>query len=302
MNPLLTTLGSRLAERWLNFLVLPGALFLVTATAGAVLGQSGWRDLDRLRAAADAAAAHPAAGSTGTAALLVVGVLLLSAAASLAVQFLAGGIERFWMREAADPLSRALVRRRTARWKRRDEAIDEAHERHARQAREGNDPDYAEIVALTAARDRICLVEPSRPTWYGDRMEAAAERVRFAYRLDLLAAWPRLWLVLDEAGRAQAEAAHGALTGAARLAAWAGGYAVLALWWWPSAVVAAGCALTARSRARDAVTALATLLEAAVDVHGRELAARIGLAGAEPAGRLEPRIGDRMSELFRKAN
>ncbi|MEV5551803.1 hypothetical protein AB0L35_37700 [Streptomyces sp. NPDC052309] len=57
----------------------------------------------------------------------------------------------------------------------------------------------------------------------------------------------------------------------------------------------------ARSRARSALDGLAELVEAAVDVHGRELAARVGLIAPDSVGLLAGDTGDRMSEIFRKA-
>ncbi|MFJ8085563.1 hypothetical protein ACIQ6Y_33915 [Streptomyces sp. NPDC096205] len=132
-------------------------------------------------------------------------------------------------------------------------------------------------------------------------MQAAADRVEMVYGLDLAALWPRLWLILPETGVRQIQSARDSFAGAARLAAWAVGYAVLACWWWPSALAALGCAAVARSRARTALDALASLVEAAVDVHGRELATKIGLLPPEAPGRLVPDTGDGMSELFRKA-
>jgi hypothetical protein len=133
MNPLLATLGTRLTERWLNLLVLPGALFLGVASVGVPLGHRHWHDLDRLRTSVDDLATRPALDWTGTAVLLAAGVLLAATAASLAAQFLAGVIELYWLRPARDPLSHALA----------------------------------------AARDRVAMLEPVRPTWYGDRMRAA---------------------------------------------------------------------------------------------------------------------------------
>ncbi len=56
-----------------------------------------------------------------------------------------------------------------------------------------------------------------------------------------------------------------------------------------------------RSRARTGLDALAGLIEAAVDVHGRELAVRVGLIPPEAPGPLAHDTGDGMSEVFRKA-
>ncbi|AZM47130.1 hypothetical protein DMB38_16160 [Streptomyces sp. WAC 06738] len=307
MNPLLATLGGKLTERWLNLLVLPGALFLAATAVGTTLGQRHWHDADRLRTTLDDLAARPALDRTGTAALVVALLLLTAAAASLAVQFLGGAIERYWLRPGRDRLSRALTARRARRWTRLHAQLEAAV---AEIPLRGTGPHGAVLVPpdvqariedLTGARDRIALRTPTRPTWYGDRMQAAADRLESAYGVDLATLWPRLWLVLPEPAVRQIQSAHDSFGAAARLAAWAVGYALLACWWWPAALAAAGCAVVARARARDALGALAALVEAAVDVHGRELAERIGLIGADESGLLGHEAGDRMSELFRKA-
>ncbi|WP_409235584.1 hypothetical protein [Streptomyces sp. PA5.6] len=328
MNPLLATLGGKLTERWLNLLVLPGALFLAAAAAGTTLGHRRWNDVDELRTTLDDLAVRPALDHTGTAALLVALILLTATAASLAAQFLGGAIEQYWLRYARDPLSHALVARRRRTWTRRERELDAAYPTTHPHADPGanttvnatanstadtgdRDADgytvptpalpFARIQALTDARNRVALREPTRPTWYGDRMQATADRVEAAYGVDLAALWPRLWLILPEPAVRHVQSAHDSFSAAARLAAWAVAYALLACWWWPAALVAVGCAAVARSRARGALEALAGLIEAAVDVHGRELAARVGLIGADSTTLLDHETGDRMSELFRKA-
>ncbi|MEU6674066.1 hypothetical protein [Streptomyces sp. NPDC046925] len=306
MNPLLATLGGKLTERWLNLLVLPGALFLAASALGTTLGHRHWNDIDRLRTTLDDLAARPALERTGTAALLVAFVLLTATAASLAAQFLGGVIEQYWLRTARDPLSHALVDRRRRKWERREQELDAAYPLTRTDADDGDAvptpaTPFARIQALTDARNRIALRTPNRPTWYGDRMQATADRVEAAYGVDLAALWPRLWLTLPEPAVRHIQSAHDSFSTAARLAAWAVGYALLACWWWPAALVAIGCAALARSRARDALDALAGLIEAAVDVHGRELAGRIGLIDPDSTELLGHEAGDRMSELFRKA-
>lgn len=99
----------------------------------------------------------------------------------------------------------------------------------------------------------------------------------------------------------QIRSTRDSFTAAARLAAWAVGYALLACWWWPAVLAAVGCAAVARSRARSGLDALASLIEAGVDVHGRELGTRVGLIAPEAQGLLDPDTGDGMSEVFRKA-
>ncbi|MEU1035797.1 hypothetical protein [Streptomyces mirabilis] len=302
MNPLLATLGGKLAERWLNLLVLPGALFLAATAVGTTLGHRHWHDIDRLRTTLDDLATRPALDRAGTAALLVALVLLAATAASLSAQFLGGAIERYWLRFGRDPLSRALTARRTRRWLDLDTQYEEAHNGiSAPNGQPSAPPDIqARIENLAEARDRVALRKPTRPTWYGDRVQATAERVHTTYGVDLAALWPRLWLILPEPAARQIQSAHDSFAAAARLAAWAVGYALLACWWWPAALVAVCCAAVARSRAHDALDAFAELIEAAVDVHARELAERVGLIDPDSAV-LGHGVGGRMSELFRKA-
>ncbi|MEV7289702.1 hypothetical protein AB0O01_35000 [Streptomyces sp. NPDC093252] len=384
MNPLLATLGGKLTERWLNLLVLPGALFLAATAVGTTLGHRHWNDLDRLRATLDDLAAHPALDRTGTAALLIALALLAATAASLAAQFLGGGVERYWLRDGRDRFSRALTARRARLWRQRDDALDaavtalrpttdgptgttpaptngptgttpnptaepddttpnpttEPHgttpapttEPHGTTPIPTAEPDgttpiptaepdgttpipanrrtvavlvtadaLARVRARTEARDRVAPRPPARPTWYGDRMQAAADRVEAAYGVDLAVLWPRLWLILPEPAVRQLQSAHDSFAAAARLAAWSAGYALLACWWWPAVLAAAGCAAVAHLRARTAIESLASLIEAAVDVHGRELAAKVGLLDPETPGRLAPETGDDLSAVFRKS-
>ncbi|MGW6505999.1 hypothetical protein ACWGCP_00275, partial [Streptomyces niveus] len=88
---------------------------------------------------------------------------------------------------------------------------------------------------------------------------------------------------------------------AARLGAWSLGYLTVAAWWWPAALIAAACATLAHSRARASVEALASLVESAVDVHARDLSTLVGLQAPDTPGLLSPANGDRLSEIFRKA-
>ncbi|MEK8169407.1 hypothetical protein NKH77_05185 [Streptomyces sp. M19] len=99
---------------------------------------------------------------------------------------------------------RALARWRRLRWIRAAGRYNAALITLARRRRDpfapplgdaGEDPE-PDTEALTAARDRIALAEPRRPTWMGDRLLAVAVRVRDTYDLDLATAWPRLWLVV----------------------------------------------------------------------------------------------------------
>ncbi|MCD2469045.1 hypothetical protein MBT42_36540 [Streptomyces sp. MBT42] len=54
----------------------------------------------------------------------------------------------------------------------------------------------------------------------GDRLIASDARVHRTYRIDLVSAWPRLWLLLPDTAHAEVQAARSALTASTRRAAW----------------------------------------------------------------------------------
>jgi hypothetical protein len=110
-------------------------------------------------------------------------------------------------------------------------------------------------------------------------------------------AWPRLWLLLPEAPRADLQSARAALTTAARRAAWGALCLLLGLWWWPAAIAGVVACVGGWRQGRLAVDAFAELVEATVDLHGRELAAALGIP-CEAA--LTREVGVRITRTVRK--
>ncbi|RMI37828.1 hypothetical protein EBN88_18160, partial [Streptomyces triticirhizae] len=161
----------------------------------------------------------------------------------------------------------------------------------------GPEPDDAEPARRGAERDRICLVPPRRPTWIGDRVEAADRRVLTAYGLDLGAAWPRLWLLVPEETRAELRTARRSYDAAAQLVAWSPLYLALAAWWWPALLIAATTLAVGIRRGRAAMDAFCALAESVVDLHARDLATALGLPCEGP---LRRRTGRQMTALLRK--
>ncbi|TYB45525.1 hypothetical protein [Actinomadura chibensis] len=279
MTGLLGEVGKRLLDKWFTFLVLPGLLFVGTAVAGFHLGQAHAFDApalarwvtDRLgtRRPNDTGAVLPAIAAAG----------LAAAGAGLGAAALGRLIAALWTLPAGrGPLGR-LARRRRDRWSDADAAVTAAVSAAVTGAPPGG------VGAALAARDRISRAEPTRPSWTGDRLTAPADRVRSAYGLDLGAVWPRLWLLLPDAARADLLAAHTAYASATRLSGWAVLYALLVPFWWPAALVAAGTGAAAHVQTRAAAAALADLTEAAVDLYAPELAARLGLPDDTPLSR-----------------
>ncbi|MGW9037006.1 hypothetical protein ACWGQ4_18955 [Streptomyces sp. NPDC055721] len=324
MTAFLATLGGKLADTWLSLLVLPGLLYLAVASAGSVLGHRNPFDHGRLIERIDTMAGAPATHSPGTVVLVAALVLAGSAGVSRLAGALGGGVERLWLGDWPRPLrpvARALTRRRARRWSAADARYRQALTARALRAASASASVSASTSASTSegpsalgdvrddsttapdtaelgeARNLIALTHPTRPTWMGDRLLAADARVHRSYAIDLTSAWPRLWLLLPDTAHTEIQTARAALTGAARRAAWGRLYVLPALWWWPAAVIVAVTWAGAWRQGRLAVHEFAELVEAAVDLHGRDLATALGIPCEE---RLTAAEGLEITRTLRK--
>ena len=294
MTGLLAGLGTKLAERWAAVIVLPGLLFVTAVAVAVTLGHRHALDAGRLAAEVDALAARPVASSTGTVLLVAVAFLSASAGAGLLAGALAIAVEWCWHLPGGRRGTVRLTGARRARWQRAD---DEAGRGIARDARDRSAMLSAATLRALRRRDAVAIETPSNPSWIGDRLRATAVRLRRAYGVDLHTIWPALWLTLPDPSRAEISAARDAHTAAARAGGWAVLYLMLAFVWWPAVAATGVLALTAWSRGRRTVTALADLIEAAADCHLRDLAAQLGLPGEGP---LTPADADAMMDLLGK--
>ncbi|WP_396449003.1 hypothetical protein [Actinomadura sp.] len=312
MGGFLGELSKKLAERWLTLLVLPGALYLAVAAIARTLGRAGPAhalDVGRVTAQVTAWAKDPAATTAGGQVVLVAGILAGAAAAGLAAQALGSGVERLalasgwhgWPRPLRS-LAQRRVENRRKRWK---DAHDDYHRLYgeARTVLSGAQPDQQEVEkkrkkrhAAFRTRTRIALEEPDRPTWMGDRVHAVTLRLRRDLNLDLPTVWPVLWLHLPDTARSEITAARQALARAATLGGWAVLYLLLLWWWWPALPISVVVVAIAWRRTRTAVNAYATLVEAAVRLHVRDLAEQIGV---DPAGKHLPALGDTLTHRLR---
>ncbi|GAA4640613.1 hypothetical protein GCM10023196_106840 [Actinoallomurus vinaceus] len=275
-------IGQKLADRWAALLAMPGLLYLVAVTVAVVLGQDRALSYPELSRRASAWAASPALKSPGGAAILVGAVLAGSVVAGLAAT--AGGrlVEATWTSPGRHVPGRWLAGWRRYRSARLKEIADTS-------------ADPVVVRRAIERADRICVIEADCPTWIGDRLRACHVRISKAYGLDLPSAWPRLWLVFPDTVRAELGIARDAFSAAARLAAWAVLYLLLGIWWWPAVPVAVVTGAAAAVRGRLATGNLADLIEAAVDLHGADLAAALG---DQPA--VTPDAGGRLSTRMRK--
>ncbi|MFF3263113.1 hypothetical protein ACFYWO_28555 [Streptomyces sp. NPDC002932] len=277
MNEMWAVFGGKLAERWVSVLLLPGLLYAGGAYVAQLLGHAHWWQLASVGARLDGLREGAKGQGGGQLLLLTVVVLLASATAGLAAQ----GLGRAAARVGVEPWgvwpAAPLTARRRRRWDRAHAAYLTALREKARRAARGLDTGGLDTAALGRARDLVCLEEPCSPTWSGDRMAAAGTRVLRAYDLDLESAWPRLWLVVPEPVRAELVEAREKVDAAFRLLGWGVMYLLLGVMWWPALVIG-GCTLAvAGRRERNALDAFATLVEAAADVHGRDLALCLGI-------------------------
>ncbi|MFG1884719.1 hypothetical protein [Micromonospora sp. NPDC049102] len=277
MNAVIASLGGKLAERWLAGLALPGVVFVAMVAATVRLGHTHWRDLRLLRQEVDRLALGPPARGTGSALLIVLGVVLGAVVAAMAAQSLERLVVALW----TQPWGRAgeaVTRRRRRRWNAAMDRYENALRDKARRLRsaDGDAGPLPDTQALARACDRIALTEPDRPTWIGDRMQATAVRVRACYGLDLAAAWPRLWLLLPEETRGPLALAQADFAAAARRVGWGLLYLALGLLWWPAAILGLGLCVAGWRQGRGTVSVLADLVEAVVDLHVRALGAALG--------------------------
>ncbi len=297
MTTFLSEAAKKLAERWVQALLLPGLLFTSVLVAvwplsvtQAGLGPSGALWLGRIPTHIRRIADLINSGGGVALGLLVIGAALASVMLGQVALLAAYVIERLWVGVWGPAwMSRWRVDRRRATWDERHDAVTTLL------STVPVDP-----AALSRARERrnaVALARPQAATWMGDRIAAVEVLVAGAYHLDLRNLWPRLWTVMPDQSRKDIEASSGGFRQAGLVGGW-GLLAVLAgCYWWPAVI--AGCVLLAVAwgRARTAIDEFAQLVEAAVDVHVIAVAKAIGLT---VTGQFTPALGDQVTAILSK--
>jgi len=279
VTPLLGQLGTRLVDRWIALLLVPGSLFVGAATVAVALGQRGALDVDTLIAWAERRAQTPLWSHPAGFVLTLAGFALAAAGVGLAAQLLGAGQLLWWLGSWPAPLrgwSACRVSRRRQRWNQLQNQFADLTTTATEDPRPSSDLDGV-AAALADRRNRMATAEPQRPTWIGDQLAAVDTRVRNAYGLDLVAGWPRLWLLLPADPRAEIRAARQQLDGSSVLAAWGLLYLVLGVFWWPAVLVGALTWVVGWRSARQAMRTYAELIESVVDLHGAMLARALGI-------------------------
>lgn len=279
MNGFLAELGTKIADRWMNLLVLPGLLWTATLAAGLRLGQDHPLDVESLRRWLDQIAGEPASHDIAAVALASATILLASAAVALAASALGALLQRLWVIPGDLPPAAWLRRYRQHQWQQVTARLKTAIASAAHPDVYNAEPAEAARRARRAQRRRTRLgsAQPMRPTRVGDRFHTTAIRIRDHNGLDLGMAWPRLWTVLPDALRTDLATAQDAYAAAARLAAWGILYLALTAAWWPAAIISLIILCTAAIHARARADVLADLIETAADLHTKDLAAMLDL-------------------------
>ncbi|MBE1576993.1 hypothetical protein ACFORH_07455 [Amycolatopsis roodepoortensis] len=269
MNPFLSSLSGKLAERWVATLVLPGALFVAAAVCAVRLGHrsafdlvsvTGWIVREAPRVPVAATAVFVLAGATATA---------------MAAQAVGSLAEAVWTRPWRGPaawLARGLV---AVRGRLFDRAA----------ARAGVDP--------------VAAYRPRHPAWIGERFRLLNARIAGQYHgLDLGLVWPRLWLLVPETVRTPVQAAESQFRSATRLVGWGVLYLGLGIYWYPAVLAGIGTIAVGWSRARSTTATLTTLIEGTVDTHLDTIVTALGhtMPAAGFTGDLARRVNDRLAK------
>lgn len=307
MGDLLSGIGQKASKAWLGLLVLPGLVYVLLALAGFHLGHRKALDLRSL--AGDVASSIGDLNVTlAVQVLLVLGALLLVGLSSVvgqAARFAGVAVERLWFTTSWGHWPRPLrawanhrVRKRRERWREQAEVVLRA--RAARKDAElSTEPASADPATARAVMARICPEKPSRPTWFGDRMNAVAEGLRRDSALELSTIWPHLWLLMPTESRDMVVQARQALGKATTLTGWGLLYLPLALWWWPAALTGAVLVFAGWLRARSATETYAVLVEAVVRLHLGVLAQHFDL---NTKGLITKDLGANLSNVLKASD
>jgi hypothetical protein len=270
IEALLGEVGRRLSDRWLIRALGPGLLWCAAVFLAA-------RSLDDPHAAVLAAAdgLDSLLGRVSLAVVCAVAAVLSAALTALAAIALGSAIRFIWLGRWPGALARAgaalTARRRQAMTRR--------------------------LAASQRALPEVYL--PARPTWIGDRIRLADDRVAAQYTLRLALVWPRLWLLLDANARAQVTAARERFEQAGVLAGWAVLYLALAPWWWPALPIGLVLAGVGWWRGRGSAALFADVVEATVDLHHRRLVTELGFP-VEGGRALDATTADAVNDQLHK--
>lgn len=258
-----STVGGKLGDRWLAS-SLPAVVFWLGGATAYLMGHGG------LRAVSSLATWIFQQPPTTPIVLLIAALLLIAASALFVARLVEPAlhlIEGYW----------PLWALRTYRWiraRRKHSTHADDRWQYLNHRIQANGPalrpeEYTEFLRLDRARRRQPTKEYRRmPTRVGNILRTAESLPRDKYGLDVVAVWPRLWLLLPPDTRAELVSARRAMTTTVAAGVWGVlfcGFGVLTFW-----AVVVGVAVATLSLVMwlpGLAQTYGDLLEAAFDVH-----------------------------------
>ncbi|MBF9072512.1 hypothetical protein [Streptacidiphilus fuscans] len=301
MTAFLAVLSSKVADRWVQVLLLPGLFFTSIAAIGLLTGQHEALSLSYLTTRVNALAAQPTAHSTLAGVLIGVGVSLVAAGAGMLADTLGALVQICWTLPADRSPASWLLRWRRKRWQGAAERLKAAVRAGTASAGEAYGTSCSEdkIRLLRRRLHRVGPAMPTCPTRVAERFRATARRTENLYGIsDLPLVWPRLHAVVPDQLKTSITSAQADYAASARLAGWGLMYVAVASVWWPAAIVASAAFVACRIRAKPTADRLADLLDTTIDLHLADLAEKLGterpdevkLLGAHIMERIKPTL------------
>ena len=165
----------------------------------------------------------------------------------------------------------------------------------------GATPEQArEFVRLNVRRAGVPADPADRmPTAFGDLLKAMETRPRHRYGLDAVVCFPRLWLVMPDAGRANVAGARAQVDDAGRLWLWS---LLFAAWtplaWWAAVLAVVGMLVAYRFALLTAAE-FAQLVGSCFDLYRGDLYDHVGVP--RPASLdVEPASGTALTAWFER--
>lgn len=296
ISSFLAGIGTKLADRWLNALLLPGLLWTGTLAAGLRMGHDHPFAVAQLGDWLNQLTTRPAVHTVGTVTLAASAILLASVGVGLLAGTLGGLVERLWALPGDLPPASWLRARRQHRWDMARKRLKTAIRRAAQATDTRAALSRAGVVrARQRQQSRLGPARPSHITRIGDRFARTATRTTQVNGLDDLSlVWPRLWSVLPSELRDDLTTARTAYAATARLAAWGLLYLAISAVWWPAALIGSTVLATATVRGDAAANVLADLIESACDLHLTDLGDRLSIPVAASASDTGHAITERL--------
>jgi len=255
-------LGAKLAERWAAA-TMPALLFWAGGLLAWLYSHSGVGELAQAKAWI--------LGEPGVIqVVLLLAAALLLVTSALVVERLSLPtlrlLEGYWPRSLR-PLRRRLVALQAAKVAAVERRWSELRERLRQEI--ASPDERQEAIELDAKLRRFpATAEQIMPTRVGNILRAAESRPTDKYKLDTVACWPHLWLLLPDAVRQELAAASGQLQATASAVVWSLLLLGFTVWtWWAVPAAVAAAAVIIRVWVPDRAEVFADLLEATVDLH-----------------------------------